>query len=256
MFSQRALVRRPSPQLAEGLIPHADQPPVDVTLAFEQWRLYVNALRSCGWETIEVPPADDYPNAAFIEDALVVYGDLAIAARPGTVERRPEVPGVELAARSLGYRIGRIKAPGILEGGDVLKHENTVWVGQGGHTNSDGIAQLASWLEPMGARVVPVPLTRAGHLKSAVTALPDGTAIGYEALLDGRDAFIRFMPVAEKAGAHVVLLNNNRLLMSTSAPKTTRHFRKLGYHVITVDIGEFEKLGGSVTSLSVRLRGV
>ena len=29
-----------------------------------------------------------------------------------------------------------------------------------------------------------VPLTRVLHLKSAVTALPDGTVIGYEPLVD------------------------------------------------------------------------
>ena len=34
-------------------------------------------------------------------------------------------------------------------------------------------------LAPLGYTVVPVPVTRALHLKTAITALPDGTIIGY-----------------------------------------------------------------------------
>ena len=44
------------------------------------------------------------------------------------------------------------------------------------------------------------------------------------------------------------------LLMSSSAPQTAMMLRELGYRVVTVDIGEFEKLEGRVTSLSVRVR--
>ena len=46
------------------------------------------------------------------------------------------------AVAELGYRIARIEAPGVLDGGDVLKHGGTVYVGQSGRTNADGIAPV------------------------------------------------------------------------------------------------------------------
>ncbi len=38
------------------------------------------------------------------------------------------------------------------------------------------------------------------HLKSAVTALPNGTVIGYEPLVDDPSAFDAFLAVPEEAG--------------------------------------------------------
>ena len=104
--------------------------------------------------------------------------------------------------------------------------------------------------------MVSVPLTKVLHLKSAVTALPDGTIVGYEPLVDDPDVWRgRFLPVPEEPGAHVVLLGNDLLLMSSAAPRTAAILEDRGYRVRSVDISEFEKLEGCVTCLSVRLRG-
>ena len=83
-MTKRALVRRPGPRLADGLLTHLERSPVDLDLAARQWQQYVEALRAEGWETIEVPPADDCPDAVFVEDTVVMYGDLAVISRPIT----------------------------------------------------------------------------------------------------------------------------------------------------------------------------
>lgn len=121
-------------------------------------------------------------------------------------------------------------------------------------TNTEGVRQLRAAFEPLGARVVAVPVSTVLHLKSAVTALPDGTVIGHPPLVEVPSLFPRFLPVPEASGAHVVLLGGRRLLMAASAPKTAELFADLGYEPVPVDIGEFEKLEGCVTCLSVRLR--
>ena len=260
-MNPRALVRRPSPRLAEGLITHIARTPVDPVLALEQWEGYVAALAAAGWETIEVPAADDCPDSACVEDTVVVFGDLAVIAHPGADARRPETAGPEETLTGLGYRIAHIREPGTLDGGDVLKHRgpaggsSTVWVGLGGRTNQSGVEQLAALLAPLGGRVVGVPVSRVLHLKSAVTALPDGTVVGFEPLVDDPAVWEHFLPVPEEAGAHVVLLDAGTVLMSTSAPRSRALLEARGLRVVTVDIGEFEKLEGCVTCLSVRLRG-
>src|SRR5437762_2638024 len=108
----RALVRRPGPRLPEALVTHPIGTPVDMDLAGRQWRGYGDALRAEGWEIIEVPPADDCPDAVFVEDTVVIYSDLAIITRPGAEERRPEVAGTEATLAAMGYRIARIDPPG------------------------------------------------------------------------------------------------------------------------------------------------
>ncbi|WP_435241425.1 dimethylargininase [Streptomyces cucumeris] len=254
MASRKALVRRPSPRLADGLVTHIDRKPVDPELALRQWEDYVAALRAHGWETVEVPPLDDCPDGVFIEDTMVVHRNVALIARPGAGSRRPETAAAEETVTALGLSLNRIREPGTLDGGDILKVGDTLYVGRGGRTNGEGVRQLRAVFEPLGARVVAVPVSRVLHLKSAVTALPDGTVIGYPPLVDDPAAFPRFLPVPEESGAHVVLLGGGRLLMAKSAPRSAELFADLGYQPVPVDISEFEKMEGCVTCLSVRLR--
>ncbi len=251
----RALVRRPSPRLAEGLVTHIARSAIDVDRALAQWHAYVDALRAHGFEIIEVAPADDFPDGVFIEDAVVVYGDLAVVSRSGAEVRRGETATARDAVRDAGYRVAEIVEPGTLDGGDVLKVGRTVFVGRTLRTNDEAIEQLRTLLEPEAWEVIAAPQDKVLHLKSAVTALPDGTVIGYQPLVTDPDLFGSFQAVAEASGAHVVLLGEGKLLMAASAPATADQFRSMGYQPVIVDISEFEKLEGCVTCLSVRLRG-
>ena len=256
MAANAALVRRPGPRLAEGIVTHRERALVDDQLAQRQWTAYIAALESAGWDLIDVPPADDCPDAVFVEDTVVVFKNVAVITRPGADSRKPEIVEVDKTLESLGYSMNRIQAPGTLDGGDVLKVGEVIYVGRDGRTNADGIHQLRSILGPLGATVVAVPLTKVLHLKSAVTALPDGSIVGYRPAVDDPSFFPRFVPVSEESGAHVVLLDGPKLLMAADCPDTVRQLEDLGYEPVTVDISEFQKLEGCVTCLSGRLRGL
>ncbi len=249
-----ALVRLPAANLAEGQVTHIARSVIDAEKADAQWDGYVTALIENGWDTIEVPVAAEAPDSVFVEDAVVIFGDLAVIASPGHESRRSETAGVEDTVRELGLRIARIELPGTLDGGDVLKVGSTVYVGRGGRTNAEGIRQLRSIVSPLGYTVVAVPVTKVLHLKSGVTALPDGTVIGYPPLVDHPELFDRFLGVPEETGVAVVVLDEDSVLMAASAPRSAALIADLGYRVVTVDIGEFEKLEGCVTCLSVRIR--
>jgi dimethylargininase len=250
----RALVRRPGPRLADGLVTFQDRVPVDLELAVRQWQGYVAALADFGWEIVEVPPADDCADAVFVEDTVVMYDDLAVLTRPGAPERRFETEGPATVLSRLGHRVERLEAPATLDGGDVLKHGRDVWVGLSGRTNAAGAAALAAVVEPLAARVHSVPVTRVLHLKTALTALPDGTFVGYRDHVDEPDAWPGFLPLPEPAGGLLLVLDEETVLMSASAPRSKAVLEDRGWRVVAVDIGELEKLEGSVTCLSVRLR--
>ncbi|MGO4301010.1 dimethylargininase [Leifsonia sp. RAF41] len=249
-----ALVRIPAGNLAEGLTTHIDRQPVDTELADKQWDGYVAALSQAGWQTVEVASADRLADSVFVEDTAVVFGDTAVITLPGAESRQAEPAGTEAALRAQGLRLERIEAPGTLEGGDVLKVGSTVYVGRGGRTNAEGVRQLRAIVAPLGYSVVAVPMTKALHLKTAVTALPDGTVIGYEPIVDEPRIFERFLPVPEAEGTAVVVLSEDTVLMSSSAPQSVALVESLGYTVVQVDISEFEKLEGCVTCLSIRIR--
>ena len=253
-MSKIALVRQPSSKLDDGIVDHIEKVTVDIDRAREEWRGYVAALQAHGWETIEVEQAEDCPDSVFIEDTVVMYKNVAVISRPGADSRKPETDGTRKALEDLGCAIAEIREPGTLDGGDVLKVGDTVYVGRGGRTNGEGIAQLRRHLTPLGAKVVAVPVTKVLHLKTAVTALPDGTVIGYPDFVDNASIFDRFLPVPEPHGTAVVILGDNELIISASAPKTAEMLRELGYTVTAVEIGEYEKLEGCPTCLSVRVR--
>ncbi len=230
---------------------------VDVTLAVDQWQRYVEALVTAGFAVHEVQPAPDCPDGVFVEDPLLVFDDLAVLAAPSARSRQPEVSGARAAARSQGLRTVELTDAPVdgtvaLDGGDVLRVGDTVYVGVGGRTTEAGAAALAHYLRPVGFGVAPVPVSKTLHLKSQVTALPDGAIVGYEPLVDDPSSWPTFLAVPEPEGAHVVVLDQRTVLMADAAPRSADTFRARGLTVVAVPMSELIKLEGCVTCLSVR----
>ncbi len=249
------LVRRPSARLADGEVTHIERADaVDIDLARQQWSAYVDAFVSHGWDVVELPELPEHPDGVFVEDVVVMFDTLAVVTRPGAESRAGEIAGIAEQMAALGCSVGRITAPGHLDGGDVLKVGRTVYVGMGGRTDAAGIAQLRDLVKPLGFEVVAVPITKALHLKSAVTALPDGTVIGFDPVVDDPTVFDPYLSVPEEPGAHVVHLDHQTVVMTARTDQTRRLLEARGLRVVVGDIGEVEKLEGCVTCLSVRLR--
>lgn len=248
-----ALVRQPAETLADGIVTYIDRQPLDLALAKRQWDGYVAALRRSGWPTVVIDGDDAMPDCVFVEDTVVMFGDLAVITNPRQPARNPEIVAVRRTIAALGIEAAAI-TEGTLDGGDVLKVGSQVYVGLSGTTNSSGIAQLERILAPLGYTVTVVPMTKALHLKSALTALPDGTIIGYAPVVDDPGMFPSFVSVPEEPGAHVVILDDDLLLMSSAAPRTAEMLAGRGYRLERVDVSEYEKLEGCVTCLSVRVR--
>jgi len=120
----------------------------------------------------------------------------------------------------------------------VLKIRDTVHVGISGRTNEEGARQLRKLLAPLGATVVEVPVQGVLHLKSAVTALPDGSILGYPPLVP--ELFRReFVAAPEESGAHVVLLRGGKVMLAADCPRTAELVAARGYEPVVVDISEF-----------------
>src|ERR1051325_6788415 len=114
-----AITREVSPTFANCELTHLTRTPIDVDLARAQHDAYENALEDAGCRIDRLPAGPDMPDSVFIEDAAVVFDEIAVLTRPGAESRRAETPpGAAALAR---YRSGcAIKGRGTVDGGGVL----------------------------------------------------------------------------------------------------------------------------------------
>ena len=232
---------------------HIERGAVDPERAAAQHARYREALADAGWTVREVDPADDMPDAAFVEDAAVFLGDRAVLTRPGDPSRRGEVATVAAALDALGVETGALGA-GTLDGGDVLQADGRLFVGRSTRTDDAGIRALG---EAAGREAVAVPVSGCLHLKTAATALPDGTIVADLACVDAAAfAPLPVLAVPEPLGANVLALGPDRVAVPASAPATAQLVRDRGFDVVALDIGDFEAVEAGLTCLSVLLPGV
>jgi len=142
-----ALVRRPAETLADGIVTFIERHPVDLDLAKKQWDGYVAALHRSGWSTVVIDGDDSMPDCVFVEDTVVMFGDLAVITNPRQPTRNPETLAVQGVLDDLGLETTTI-TEGNLDGGDVLKVGSQVYVGLSGTTDADAVEQLTRILAP------------------------------------------------------------------------------------------------------------
>ena len=80
-----------------------------------------------------------------IEDAFVVYKGVAVITNFKKETRKEEIRGLRNFLELFGLQVNEIKAPGTLDGGDVLKVGDEIFVGLSERTNKEGIRQLTEF---------------------------------------------------------------------------------------------------------------
>jgi dimethylargininase len=250
--SLTAITREVSPAFARCELTHLDRVPIDVDVARAQHDAYENALEDAGYRIDRVPADATMPDSVFIEDAALVFDELAVVTRPGAPSRQSETAAVAQVLER--YRsVCAIQAPGTMDGGDVLTFGRRVLVGASTRTNADAIAQLRRLLEPHGYRVDAVDVRGCLHLKSAVTAVGDNLLLINRSLVPNTAfAGCEFVDVDEREpmAANAVRLRD-RLIYPTTFPRTAERLATRGLNVVTVDVTELQKAEGAVTCCSV-----
>ncbi len=250
-----AITRPVSPSIARCQLTHVPRRPIDWRKAARQHARYERALASLGCTVLRLPAEPDLPDAVFVEDAAVVFDELAVITRPGARSRRPETTSVATAlAPSRPLR--HIAAPGTLDGGDVLRIGECVFVGASTRSNRAGRAQLRSLLAPHGYRVIDVAVRHCLHLKSAVTAVADDTLLIQRAWVDA-EAFRGFALIDVDPGepfAANALRVTDTVLVPSAYRRTRRRLEARGLGVRGVDVSELAKAEGGVTCCSLVVR--
>ncbi len=247
-----ALTHAPSPNLNSCELTHVERVPINLAEAVRQHDGYCAMLRECGAEVRRLTANLELPDSVFIEDTAIVLDEVAIMTSMGARSRQSEPAGIEPELAK--YReIARILPPATIEGGDVLRVGRTIFVGISSRTNEAGINALREMARRHGYTVIPVAVRGCLHLKSAMTALPDGSLLLNRAWLDTgpveRFAQVTVDPT-EPSAANVTLAGGT-VCMADSHPRTAERIQERGFRVRTVELSEFAKAEGCVTCMSL-----
>jgi dimethylargininase len=250
-----AITHVPSPRLEQGERTYVEHGAIDVALARRQHGAYEDALRACGARVVRLAANRELPDCVFVEDTAIVLDEVAVMMSMGAETRRAEPPAIEAALRD--YRqIERVELPATIDGGDVVLSGRTLFVGESPRTNAAGIAALRHVVSRYGYEVAGVPVRGCLHLKTACSALPDGSLLVNSAWIESKPlGSRRLVRVPEpEPWAGDVLVIGECIIVSDAFPRTAELLRQMGWHVIPVSVSEFAKAEGGVTCMSLVFR--
>ncbi len=196
--------------------------------ALHEYKEFESLLSSTGATLHHFSAAEDTSiDSIYCRDASIATDRGVILCNMGKPARNMEPDAQGKAYQSKGIPVlGRIQAPGTVEGGDVAWLDpSTLAVGHTYRTNESGIGQLGSLLKPLGVSVMAVPLPHyrgpadVFHLMSIFSPVDRDLAVVYSPL----------MPI----------LFRNELLVR-------------GYQLIEVPDREFGSMGCNVLALGPR----
>jgi len=174
----------------------------------------------------------------------------------GAPSRRPE-------ARSLVDTLSRYRPvkflvePATLDGGDVLRVGDRIFVGLSQRTNREGFLQLSEILRAYNYQVHPVEVRGCLHLKSACSYIGNDTMLMNRSWIDAeplRGFELIDVPAEEPAGANALLVNDI-VIIPASFPKTCALLEERGFRIRTIDLSELQKAEAGVTCSSLIFNG-
>ena len=228
--------------------------PVNHENALKQHNDYVEALKKVGVQVTVLEPLEDFPDSCFVEDTAVLTKKFAILCNPGADSRNGEKYPMHETLKGFYKDIEEIKAPGTVDGGDVMMVGDFFYVGISARTNEEGARQFVEYLRKYDYDGVAVPLKEMLHLKTGLAYLENNNLlIAGEFIEDPmfKDFNKVVIPEDESYAANCIWMNDY-VLVPEGYPKVKKAIEDLGYKIIEVDTSEFKKLDGGLSCLSLR----
>lgn len=247
-----AFTRGVSPSIGDCKLTFMDREQVDVAAATRQHEAYERCLQQMGVRVTTLPLMPEAPDAVFIQDTAVVVDEVAIMATMGAACRSGEVESVT-EALAAHRPLRHLSPPATLEGGDVVRVGRTLYVGDSGRTNPEGIRQLSEILAPYDYQVRAVGVKGCLHLSTGCSYLGrdlmlvnsswvDASAFGYFKLLE--------VPDTEPWAANTIAVGDV-VLVPSPFERTRALIEAHGFEVVTTDISELQKAEGALTCMSL-----
>jgi dimethylargininase len=266
---RRAVLRRPGPAFGSAFDEpaHGFRHPVQIDLALRQHAELAELLTRLGVD-VELLEEDGLgPDATYVFDPLLAADRGTIALRSGKPTRRGEEASLERWAKAQGIpSLGRIAAPGTVDGGDTFwLRPDLLCVGRSLRTNRSGAAQLAALV---GGRVEAFDMSwwrgpgEVLHLLSVISPLADDLAVVFRPLLPAglvellQELQVTMLDVEEDEfetlGSNVLAVRPGVLVLAAGNPRISRAMEAAGCEVYTFEAGEIGLNGSGGPTCLVR----
>jgi dimethylargininase len=249
------LVKRPGPAFGRAFdtLAHGFLRPVDLDLARREHDAFTELLAGLGPAVHELGAENDSPDLVYLFDPLLVTDRGAIPLRAGKPNRRGEELLVETWLGAHGVpTLGRIEAPGTVEGGDTFwLRPGLFCIGRTLRTNSAGARQLAA-IVGGDVRIFDVPYWKGPeeliHLLSVISPVADDLAVVYLPLLPVGlwellgELGIRTIPVPDAEfptlGCNILAVRPGVVIVAEGNPLTAAALTAAGCEVHTYPASE------------------
>jgi dimethylargininase len=241
---------------------HGESSPI-VSRAKEEHAIMVRTLHQHGVRIHPLEENDETGLASFVADCAMLVSGGAIMLRPHKIERRREVAAVQAKLEQLGVPIvGKIEAPGLVDGGDVVVVGDTAYVGvpqKRPRSNALGRDQLARILASCGLKTTELAMNETiPRLNDVFSAAADDLAVAATdfvdtAPLDGKIKVIA-IPRGDEYGASLLALGPRRVMANLRFAHALPILRKAKLDVVAIDLWEFGKVGGGPPALVLPLK--
>jgi len=209
------------------------------------------------------------PDSIYTHDPCIITNDGIILCSMGKKERRLEIEAVKSYFKSIKIPIlGTIKNPGKLEGGDIVWiNKNTIAIGEGYRTNSEGIKQLKIILKNIVKNIISVPLPHwtgpkdCLHLMSNLSPIDKDLYLIYSRLLPV--PFLKYLSALNiklidvpdeeylSMGCNVLAVEPRKVIMIEGNPRTKKLLKQNNVEIFCYDGSEISLKGsGGPTCLT------
>ncbi|MBT9588927.1 hypothetical protein IV102_36675 [bacterium] len=240
------------------------QQPVDRQLARRQWDSLVEALQQKAGALVSlVDSVEGLPDLVFTANAAFVQGHKAILASFKNVERQPEQAHYQRWLSDHGFEV--VLPPVPFEGaGDALMYDGRLVLAGYRQRTEVTAHQLISQQFGLPVLSLELPTAHFYHIDVCLCPLEGGHLLYYPGAFDEYGLRVieanvpeekRLATTAQEArnfACNAVQVGRVVLAHQLSA-RLTEALRRRGFEVISLDLSEFLKAGGSAKCLTLRL---
>jgi N-dimethylarginine dimethylaminohydrolase len=225
---------------------------IHIERALEQHGEFVKTLKDHGVEVILLPYHKKYPEQVFTRDIGFTLGQTIFVAKMATDIRAGEEDVLKqwLEDEEISYFN---LAEELIEGGDVIIDQETIYVGLSNRTDLKAAEQLQRLLNQF--TIIPIPFKEKYlHLDCVFNVISPEVALIYPNALTQEDIDLfssryDLIEVSEEEQfqlcTNVLNIGNKQILSLPVNKNVNTQLRNRGFEVIEVDITEIIKSGGS-----------
>ncbi|GIN88765.1 hypothetical protein J6TS2_51510 [Heyndrickxia sporothermodurans] len=225
---------------------------IHIEIALKQHHELVETLQKYNIDVTLLPYHKKYPEQVFTRDIGFTLGQTIFVAEMASDVRKGEQDVLKqwLEDEEISYYN---LVDHLIEGGDVIIDQKTIYIGLSNRTNIGAVRHLQSLLTQF--EVIPVPFTEKYlHLDCVFNVISENLALIFiDAFSEKEINFFRsryeLIEVSKKEqftlGTNVLVIGNRTVLSQPINLGVNKELRNHGFDVVEVDISEIIKSGGS-----------